>query len=156
MSRFRDRVTGAPMLQVTNHPSINHPTYFLQSSFLPDGSGMIFTSYRTGSAQLFEASLRTARITAADRRPGDSSVLTGDSQASTFYFVRGGSIWRTATSTLVEEQIVSFENGQLGECSLGADGEWLTAAIKLGRAIRYCHWPGRWRRLETDSHSNER
>jgi oligogalacturonide lyase len=131
MSRSRDRVTGIPVLQVTNHPSINHPTYFLQSSFLPDGSGMIFTSYRTGSAQLFEASLRTGELKQLTDGPAIhpfSPAISGEY----IYFVRGGSIWRLKRSTLVEEQIVAFENGQLGECSLSANGEWLTAAIKLG------------------------
>ena len=35
------------VVQVTNHPSINHPSYFLQSSFLPENK-LFFTSYRTG------------------------------------------------------------------------------------------------------------
>ena len=53
-STFADRATGARIHQLTAHPSINHPTYFLQSSFTPDGRALIFTSYCTGSAQLFE------------------------------------------------------------------------------------------------------
>lgn len=131
MSASRDRVTGIPVLQVTKHTSINHPTYFLQSSFLPDDSGMIFTSYRTGSAQLFEASLRTGEL----KQLTDGYAIHPFSPAISgehIYFVRGGSIWRLHRSTLAEEQIVAFENGQLGECSLSADGEWLTAAIKQG------------------------
>src|SRR5204862_4475364 len=52
-STYRDRVTGALVHQMTNHPSINHSTYFLQSSFTPDGHTLIFTSYRTGAPQLF-------------------------------------------------------------------------------------------------------
>ena len=39
--------------QVTDHPSINHPTYFLESSFTVDGRLIVFTSYRTGAPQLF-------------------------------------------------------------------------------------------------------
>src|SRR5580700_6460282 len=57
-----DRATGARVTQLTNHPSINHPTYFLQSSFTPDGRALIFTSYRSGDAQLFEASLPGGEI----------------------------------------------------------------------------------------------
>ncbi len=48
-----DAETGAVVHQLTAHPSINHPTYFLQSSFTPDGSTLLFTSYRSGSPQLF-------------------------------------------------------------------------------------------------------
>src|SRR2546425_5591182 len=59
---YTDRVTGRTVRQLTDHPSINHPTYFLQSSFTPDGKALIFTSYRSGSAQLFEASFPDAEI----------------------------------------------------------------------------------------------
>ncbi|MCX6616056.1 MAG: hypothetical protein NTZ98_08155, partial [Acidobacteria bacterium] len=51
---FRDPKTGAVIHQLTDHPSINHPTYFLNSSFTPDGKVVIFTSYRSGSPQLYE------------------------------------------------------------------------------------------------------
>ena len=55
-SAFPDGATGARVHQLTAHPSVNHPTYFLQSSFTPDGQALIFTSYRGGSAQLYEIS----------------------------------------------------------------------------------------------------
>ena len=48
--------------QITDGPAINHPTYFLQSSFFPGGREMFFTSYRTGAPQLFETSLVTGEI----------------------------------------------------------------------------------------------
>ena len=58
----QDSQTGATVHQLTNHPSINHPTYFLQSSFTPDQKSLIFTSYRTGGAQLFEAGFPDGEI----------------------------------------------------------------------------------------------
>ena len=39
--------------QITEGPSINHPSYFLQCSLFPGDREMFFTSYRTGSPQLF-------------------------------------------------------------------------------------------------------
>src|SRR5580700_5818771 len=57
MIGYRDRSTGAQIWQVTDGPAISHPTYFLQSSFFPGGREIFFTSYRSGSAQLWEASL---------------------------------------------------------------------------------------------------
>ena len=41
------------MQQLTDHPSINPPSFFPQSSFLPGDSKLFFTSYRTGEAQLW-------------------------------------------------------------------------------------------------------
>ena len=132
MSSFRDRATGTLIRQITSHDSISHPTYFLQSSFLPDGSALIFTSYRTGSAQLFEASLTSGQI----RQMTDGDAIHPFSPAISekgdgIYFVRAGSIWRIDRQSLQEQQIVRFENAQLGECSLSADG-WITAAVKQG------------------------
>lgn len=134
-STFQDAVTGATVHQMTNHPSINHPTYFLQSSFLPNGKSLIFTSYRTGDAQLFQAQFPT----------GDLRQLTEGAPIHPFspaihglgrdlFFIRGGSIWMLDVVTLRERLVVEFPDAQLGECSLSANGTWITAAVKQGSA----------------------
>jgi oligogalacturonide lyase len=125
-------VTGVPVSQVTDHPSVNHPTYFLQSSFLPDGRSLIFTSYRSGSAQLFQAEFPGGEI----RQLTDGAAIHPFSPAihpsgAFVFFVRGGSIWRVDLPGLEETLIAEFPDAQMGECSLGAGGEWLTAAIKI-------------------------
>jgi hypothetical protein len=117
--------------QVTNHESINHPTYFLQSSFVPDGSAILFTSYRTGSPQLFEARWPDGEI----RQLTDGAAIHAFSaciydDGGAVCFVRGGSVWTIDRQTLAERCIVSFEGAQLGEPSLS--GEWITAAAKQG------------------------
>ncbi len=133
-STFRDRATGALVHQMTAHDSINHATYFLQSSFTPDGKSLIFVSYRSGSAQLY----------GIERFPGgEIRQLTDGAPIHPFspaiepsgegvFFVRGGGIWRLDRRTLEERPIVEYEGAQLGECSPGAGGAWLTAAIKRG------------------------
>jgi oligogalacturonide lyase len=50
----------------------------------------------------------------------------------TIFFVRSGGIWEIDRATLEERQVVEFPGAQLGECSLSADGQWLTAACKRG------------------------
>jgi hypothetical protein len=129
---FADRVTGVPLAQVTDAPSVNHPTYFLQSSFFPNGKTLVFTSYRTGSAQLFEAEYPRGEI----RQLTDGPAIHPFSPAihpsgDSVFFVRGGSIWRLSLPSLDEELVIEFPNAQLGECSPGAGGEWLTAAMKM-------------------------
>ncbi|MEZ5402129.1 MAG: hypothetical protein R2729_20820 [Bryobacteraceae bacterium] len=120
--------------QMTAQPCINHATYFLQSSFTPDDEALLFVSYRSGDAQLY-------RI-----RPfpgGDIEQLTDGAAIHPFspaiqpdgsgvFFVRGGSIWRLDLATLAETRIVEFPGAQLGECSPGDGGRWLTAAAKRG------------------------
>lgn len=133
-SSYHDRATGALVHQLTSHASINHATYFLQSSFSPDGQALLFASYRSGSAQLYEV----------ERFPdGAIRQLTADAPVHAFspafhpdneriFFVRQGGIWFLRRDTLEETCVVDFPGAQLGECSLSAHGDWLTAAAKRG------------------------
>lgn len=137
MNSFRDRATGALVWQVTEGPAINHPSYFLQSSFFPGGREMFFTSYRTGAAQLFEASLESGearQITSGAAIHPFSAALHPDGE--TLVFTRGGGLWAINRRTLAERRIVDHlvdhRGAQLGECSVSRDGEWLTAAFKEG------------------------
>jgi dipeptidyl aminopeptidase/acylaminoacyl peptidase len=133
-SSFHDRATGARVYQLTNHPSINHPTYFLQSSFTPDGQSLIFTSYRTGGAQLFEIfpypNGEIRQLTGGPAIHPFSPAIHPDGRR--IAFVRGGEIWEIDRVTLEERRVAGFSGAQLGECSLGAGGEWITAAVKQG------------------------
>lgn len=132
-STYRDRITGRTVHQMTNHASINHPTYFLQSSFFPDGHSLVFTSYRTGSPQLFTATFPEGYLGQLTDGPAIHAFSPAiDPSGDKVYFVRGGAIWYIDLGSLEETRIVAFENAQLGECSLSAEGDWLTAAIKQG------------------------
>jgi hypothetical protein len=129
-----DRATGAVVHQMTTHPSINHATYFLQSSFTPDGEALIFISYRSGGAQLFEITPfpggEIRQLTGGEPiHPFSPAIHAG---GEIIFFVRGGGIWSVRRGTLEESRIVDFPGAQLGECSPGAGGEWLTAAVKRG------------------------
>lgn len=132
MIAFRDRATGAAVRQLTEGPSINHPSYFLQSSFFPGDREIFFTSYRTGSAQVFEASLEsgmTRQITSGAAIHPFSAALHPDGE--NLVFTRGGGLWAIHRLSLAERMITGHEGAQLGECSISRDGIWLTAAFKL-------------------------
>ncbi|MBL8291593.1 MAG: PD40 domain-containing protein, partial [Bryobacterales bacterium] len=129
-----DRATGALVHQITSHPSINHATYFLQSSFSPDGHSLLFVSYRSGGAQLFEVECFPD---GAIRQLTDDVPVHAFSPAfhpdnERIFFVRQGAIWFLRRDTLEETCVIDFPGAQLGECSLSADGYWLTAAAKRG------------------------
>ena len=134
-TEFRDQATGVRVHRMTAHPSINHATYFLQSSFSPDGQALLFVSYRDGGrAGLHEiwpfpdGPIR--QLTEGEGLHPFSPAYHPD--GGSIFFVRGGDIWRLERRSLAESCIVHFEGTQLGECSVGGGGEWLTAAIKQG------------------------
>src|SRR5690242_9572304 len=131
---YHDPATGAQIHQMTDHPSINHATYFLQSSFTPDNRTLIFISYRTGAAQLFEIDFpdgEPRQLTSGAAIHPFSPAIHPDGRI--IYFVRAGEIWTIDRKTQAERRIVTFPDAQLGECSLAEGGEWLTAAIKQGK-----------------------
>ncbi len=139
---FTDSRTGATVQRLTGHPSISHPTYFLQCSFTPAQDRVLFTGYRSGSAQLFEAGFPDGgirQLTGGAPVHPFSAVIARDGSV---YFVRGGAIWQLRRDTL-EERLVADSGGQLGECSLSPAGDWFVAA---------CRRPAGWGLLagETD------
>jgi oligogalacturonide lyase len=133
MKTWFDPATGARVTQVTDGPAINHPSYFLQSSFLPGGRSLFFTSYRTGAPQLFEVSLdseETRQLTAGPPIHPFSAALHPDRR--TLVVTRGGGLWAIDRSAPAERQIAELDGAELGECSISSDGAWLTAAYKRG------------------------
>lgn len=117
--------------QITDGASISHPTYFLQSSFYPEDSGLFFVSYRSGSAQLWETDLAGGfrQLTSGGAIHPYSPALGRDGRE--LIFTRAGGLWAVDRATLHERQISQFDGASMGEPSLSADGEWLTAAVKL-------------------------
>ena len=87
----------------------------------------MFTGYRSGSAQLYEAGFPDGgirQLTGGDPIHPFSALLAPDGAV---LFVRGGSIWRMQRDTLEESEVVA-SGGQLGECSLTPAGDWLYVA----------------------------
>ncbi len=127
---FTDEYTGATVHQLTSAPHVSHPTYFLSSSLTARRRSVIFTSYRTGSAQLFEAGFPDGEIrqlTEGGAIHPFSPIISP--REETVFFVRKDSIWEIEFDSL-EERLVAKFDGQLGECSLTADGRRFVAACR--------------------------
>ena len=127
--QFSDPDTGVTVHRLTGHDSISHPTYFLQCSFTEDQSRVVFTGYRSGSAQLFDVEFPDGDI----RQLTDSTPVHPFSPLiapdGAVLFVRGGAVWKLDHGTL-EESLIAQSGGQLGECSLDASGRRFVAACK--------------------------
>lgn len=129
LTRSTDPETGVEVRQLTSHPSISHPTYFLQCSMTEDQRHVLFTGYRSGTAQLFETGFPDGgirQLTDGEPIHPFSAVIAPDGAV---LFVRGGSVWRLDRDTL-EETRIAASGGQLGECSLTPRGDWFVAACK--------------------------
>ena len=131
--RFRDELTRAVIHQLTSHPSINHPTYFLTSSFTPDGKHVIFTSYRSGSPQLYELEFPDGPIRKLTEGEGVHPYSATNSPDGTeVYFTRKGRVEAVRRKDLSLKTLFALEGAQFGECSLSADGLWIVTAMKQG------------------------
>ncbi|MEZ5355706.1 MAG: hypothetical protein R2762_23985 [Bryobacteraceae bacterium] len=110
----------------------------MQSSFTPADRALLFVSYRSGDAQLYSIDPfphgQIRQLTAGiPIHPFSPAIHCGPgSDSPLVFFVRKGSIWKIDLSTLDESCIVDFDGAQLGECSPGDHGRWLTAAAKRG------------------------
>ena len=154
--RLRDEDTGATIHQLTSHPSINHPTYFLTSTFTPDGKHVIFTSFRgrtgvgeaagrseirgasapelhRGAPQLYQLEFPDGpirKLTEGEGLHPYSAAISRD--GSEIYFTRKGRIEALRRKDLSIRTLLELEGAQLGECSLSADGSWIVTAMKQG------------------------
>ncbi len=133
MISYLDPATGARVTQVTDGPAISHPSYFLQSSFFPGGQSMFYTSYRSGSPQVWRVALGTGDTTqlthGAPIHPFSAALHPG---GEALIVTRGCSLWAIHLNAGFERCIYDFPGAELGECSISADGDWLTAAFKEG------------------------
>ncbi len=136
-SEFRPlgrETNGVEVWRLTSAPTVNHSTYFLQSAMTPDGRTMLFTSYRSGAAQLYsvEEFPHGPVRQWTDGEPIHPFSPAIHPEGDRVFFVRGGSVWEIRRDSLAERLIARFDGAQLGEVSLGEDGEWLAAAAKQG------------------------
>lgn len=132
-STFQDEQTGRVIHQLTNADCVNHPPYFLTSAFTPDGGSLIFTSYRTGKAQLFELDFPDGEIRQLTDVEGFhpySAILSPD--GSKVFYTCGSKIESVNRSDLRRSVMFDLPEAQLGECSISPDGNYLVTAFKKG------------------------
>ena len=133
------------MIQLTSGPAISHPSYFLQSSFFPGDEALFYTSYASGSAQIYECPYPTGNP-ARQLTHGEIGIHPFSPalhpNGEDLCYVRAGSVLKLNRKTGIETEITRRDGASIGECSISADGLWLTAAAKIdGQNGILC---GRW------------
>ena len=130
---FRDDQTGAEIVQLTDHPSINHNLYFLTSSFTPDECSVVVASYRSGVVNYYRIGFPDgAMVQLTDKLGihGYSGIISSD--GTQLFYTADGCVCCVHLETLEDRVLAEFEDGQLGELSISADGCALVSAMKRG------------------------
>src|SRR5947209_15151815 len=128
---FRDEPTGCRILQLTATGPINHHLYFLTSSLTPDERFLVFASYRSGRCEFCVRGFPdgdTVQLTDEEGVHGYSGLITQDGRS--LLYTAGGAVRSVDLATRETRTLGDFPGGQLGECSLSADGRWIVTAIK--------------------------
>lgn len=136
LHEVHDPETGIAILQITSAPGISHHMYFLTSSILPRGRGVILASNRGGKFDFYLAELPGGGLLQlTDGKAVNSFSGVFDRAGDRFFFVDGGSVRALDLKNLDERVLADFGEARLGEVSLNSDGS---------RIVTVCRRAARW------------
>lgn len=124
--------SGYEVLQLTSSPAEDSGLYFTSQSFVPADNGLVFTSKRTGSWNLFYMNLKSfefIQLTDAKNISGTGAEVCA---ARREVFYREGKVVKAVhLKTLVERTVATIpENYSIGSAlSVTADGSALALSI---------------------------
>jgi hypothetical protein len=129
---LRDHRTGALIIQITSHNSINHHLYPLTCCTTPDMQWVIFASNRAGSWQFFKARFPKGEMVQMTNLPngvhGYSGHLTHDGRE--LIYTAHGQVRAVDVETFQERTLAAWDGASLGEVNLSPSGDWLVTAMK--------------------------
>jgi len=145
---FRDRASGARIVQVTTHPSIHHHPFFFVPPWDDAMRRLIFVSHRTGRPELYARIEDDGRIVQLTDRGDIAEWSLHPSHDGRFVcFVAGTGAWRLDLDTFVEEKLADFggaemrERGMVGAAmgttTLSRDDRWWAVPVKAGGRSRF-------------------
>jgi len=141
---FVDPTTGAPVRQVTSHPSIHHHPFYYLPAWDDAMQWLVFVSHRTGRPQLFAEDRGSGCLVQLTDRDDLNEWSVHPSFDGRFvYFTAGCGAWRVATGAgFGEECLADFGDvpmippGMVGDAmgttSLSTDGRWWAVPVRHG------------------------
>ena len=131
---FNDARTGARIHQLTQHASVNHSFFFLNSSFRPGAGGQVaFVTHRAGAPQLcLHDSGTTTCVSAATGMQPFSPAFSGDG-SSLFYTNRQGEVRQIDLHSFEDVCLAVLDETSLGECGPSPDGRFLITSCRRGK-----------------------
>ena len=123
-----DEKTGVTVRQITDHPSIHHPPFFIVPAYDDAMARLVFVSHRTGRPEIFAEDRATGNLIQLTERDAISEYSIYPSHDGQYvYFTAGTGGYRVHTDTLQEEQLVDFGEITLKEAGMVADAMGTTA-----------------------------
>jgi oligogalacturonide lyase len=130
--RFTDPETGHTVWQLTQAPGHDHHLYFTETSFLPDGRHLVFSSDRGGKFDHYLLALATGAFSQLTDVTGRLNSLSSviDPRGDWLYFWEGPDLKALHFQTLKERPLYrSPEGWRGGLLSISADGVHLAFAL---------------------------
>lgn len=130
---LRDERTGASIIQLTGHESINHHLYPLTRSTTPNMEWVIFSSNRSSEFQFFKARFPNGDLVQLTETAGGVHGYSGhlSHDGRELIYTAQGRIQAVDLETLNERNLASWQGASMGEVNLSSNGEWLVTALKL-------------------------
>jgi Tol biopolymer transport system component len=132
------------------HPLLSSPNTDYDAAWSPDGSSIVFTSERDGSADLYRVKPDGSNLERLTTDPAydDQAAFSPDGKQLAFVSTRQGGtslIWTMDLSTRRAKLLTSGTGGDFRP-SWSPDGKWIAFSSGRGNPFPFAH--GRWERLQ--------
>ncbi|MEO8593176.1 MAG: hypothetical protein ABI759_07635 [Candidatus Solibacter sp.] len=132
------------------HPLLANPGTDYDAAWAPDGSSIVFTSERDGSAELYRVKPDGSGLERLTNDPGydDQAAFSPDAKQLVFVTTRGGGhavLWTLDLATRRAKALTSGNGGDYRP-SWSPDGTWIAFSSGRGKSAPFAH--GRWERLQ--------
>jgi Tol biopolymer transport system component len=132
------------------HPLLSSKDSDYDPVWAPDGSSIVFTSDRMGSADLFLVKPDGSGLKQLTNDPAydDQAAFAPDSKQLVFVSTRGGGTATLWTLDIATRQVKRLSSGKGGDFrpSWSPDGKWIAFSSSRNHDAPFAH--GRWERLQ--------
>jgi oligogalacturonide lyase len=109
---FRDKGTGAEIVQYTSAGNTNRTLYFTNRPYTDDGEHIVFLSDRTGRNEMFLLHLQSGKITQLTDCPGQANVSSCiHPKRPELYFHDRQTLYRVRWDTMKTEELLRAPEG---------------------------------------------
>ena len=133
-AHFRDAVTGAPIVQITNFPCISWALSYTARTFTPDSRRFLFISQRCACRDapydLFRVDTDGANMVQLTESDGLSGY-TLSPDGGVVFFMREGSLWTVDMETFVETEIGRSDAAPFAGGVVSPDGQYYFASAAI-------------------------